>query len=288
LEWVKADEGVGKMQISILSGKGGTGKTTVAVNLAIITGWRYVDCDVEEPNGVIFLNPEVVAREDVAIPVPNIDNKKCILCKKCVEICQLNALAMVKDQVLFFDKLCHGCGACMLVCPEKAISEKDRTIGIIEEGKGQGIECIRGVLNLGEPMSGPIIRKIKKKITQGNSFIDCSPGSSCNVVKAIEGSDYAILVTEPTEFGLHDLKVAVSLVRKMSIPFGLVLNRADKYHKIIADYCQKENISMLGAIPFDKKAAMMYSEGQLLIKDRYYRQLFAEISDNLKEVTKCS
>ncbi len=288
MEWVKADEGVGKMQISILSGKGGTGKTTVAVNLAAITGWRYVDCDVEEPNGFIFLNPGVVAREDVAIPVPNINKEKCILCKRCVEICQFNALAMVKDQVLFFEKLCHGCGACMLVCPEEAISEKDRTIGIIEEGKGQGIECIQGVLNLGEPMSGPIIRKIKKKITQGNSLIDCSPGSSCNVVKAIEGSDYAILVTEPTEFGLHDLRVAVGLVRKMSIPFGLILNREDKYQKIIEDYCQKENIRMLGAIPFDKKAAMMYSEGKLLIKDRYYRQLFEEISDNLKEVTKCS
>lgn len=276
------------MQISILSGKGGTGKTTVAVNLAAVTGWRYVDCDVEEPNGFIFLKPEISARDDVAIPVPDINKEKCILCKKCVDICQFNALGMAKDQVLFFDKLCHGCGACMLVCPEHAISEKDRNIGMIEEGIGQGISCIQGVLNLSEPMSGPIIRKIKKRITQGISLIDCAPGSSCTVVKSIEGSDYAVLVTEPTEFGLHDLKIAVGLVRKMGVPFGLILNRADKYHKLIANYCQEEHIRMLGVIPFDKKAAMMYSEGQLLIKDKYYRQLFEEISRNLKEVVKCS
>ncbi len=194
----------------------------------------------------------------MAIPVPEFNKEKCILCRKCVEICQFHAMGMAKDQVLFFDKLCHGCGACMLVCPADAISERDRIIGKIEEGIGQGIPCIQGVLNLGEPMSGPIIRKMKEKIAAGNSLIDCSPGSSCNVVKAVEASDYAILVTEPTEFGLHDLKIAVGLVRKMGIPFGLILNRADKYHKLIAEYCQKENIRMLGVIPFDKKAAMMY------------------------------
>lgn len=289
-------EGDGKMQVSILSGKGGTGKTTVAVNLAAVTGWHYVDCDVEEPNGFIFLKPKVTARGDVAILVPDINKEKCILCKKCVDICQFHALGMAKDQVLFFEKLCHGCGACQLVCPEDAISERGRTIGIIEEGvcetgTGQGIKCIQGVLNLGEPMSGPIIRKIKQRITQdiqGTYLVDCSPGSSCNVVKAIEESEYAILVTEPTEFGLHDLKIAVGLVRKMGIPFGLILNRADKYHRLIDDYCQKENISMLGVIPFDKKAAMMYSEGQLLIKDQYYRRMFEEIGENLKEAIKCS
>lgn len=276
------------MQVSILSGKGGTGKTTVAVNLAAVTGWRYVDCDVEEPNGFIFLKPQVVKQKEVAIPVPHINKEKCILCKKCVEICQFHALGMAKDQVLVFEKLCHGCGACTLICPEDAILEVDRNIGKIEEGKGEGIECIQGVLNIGEPMSGPVIRDIKKTITAGNSLIDCSPGSSCSVVKAIEGSDYALLVTEPTEFGLHDLRIAVGLVRKMEIPFGLILNRADKYHAMITDYCQKENIPLLGVIPFDKKAAMMYSEGQLLIKDKYYRQLFEEIGQNLREVVMCS
>jgi len=276
------------MQVSILSGKGGTGKTTVAVNLAAITGWRYVDCDVEEPNGFIFLKPEIMNQKEVSIQVPDINKEKCILCKKCVEICQFNALGMAKDRVVFFEKLCHGCGACSLICPEGAVSERDRNVGKIEEGKGKGIECIQGVLNIGEPMSGPVIRDIKEMIGKGNSLIDCSPGSSCSVVKAIEGTDYAILVTEPTEFGLHDLRIAVGLVRKMGIPFGLILNRADRYHTMITDYCQRENIRLLGVIPYDKKAAMMYSEGQLLIKDRYYRRLFEEIGQNLREVVMCS
>lgn len=276
------------MQISILSGKGGTGKTTVAVNLAAVTGWRYVDCDVEEPNGFIFLKPEITAQKEVTVPVPHFLKEKCKLCRKCVEICQFHALGMAKVQVLIFEKLCHGCGACMMICPEGAISEKPRCIGKIEMGTSKNIECIQGVLNIGEPMSGPVIRDIKKMTTEGNSLIDCSPGSSCSVVKAIEGSDYALLVTEATEFGLHDLKIAVGLVRKMSIPFGIILNRADKYHGLIADYCQRENIRLLGVIPFDKKAAMMYSEGQLLIKDKYYRQLFEEIAQNLKGVVMCS
>ncbi|MEL7566720.1 MAG: ATP-binding protein [Dehalobacterium sp.] len=276
------------MQVSILSGKGGTGKTTIAVNLAAVTGWRYVDCDVEEPNGFIFLKPEILQRQEVSIPVPDINKGKCILCKKCVEICQFHALGMAKDQVMFFEKLCHGCGACGLVCPEGAVSERERNIGKIEEGRGKGIECIQGVLNIGEPMSGPVIRDIKKMIVKGISLVDCAPGSSCSVVKAIEGSDYAILVTEPTEFGLHDLRIAVGLVRKMGIPFGLILNRADKYHTMITNYCQGENIRLLGVIPYDKKAAMLYSEGQLLIKDKYYRRLFEEIGQNLREVIMCS
>lgn len=276
------------MQISILSGKGGTGKTTVAVNLAAVTGWCYADCDVEEPNGFIFLKPEVVNQKEVVIPVPVINKEKCILCKKCVEICQFHALGMAKDRVVFFEKLCHGCGACELICPEKAILERDRIIGKIEEGQGKGVQCIQGVLNIGEPMSGPIISDIKETICQKDSLVDCSPGSSCSVVKAIEGSDYAILVTEPTEFGLHDLKIAVGLVKKMGIPFGLIINRADKYRNLITDYCQSENILLLGVIPFDKKAAMMYSEGQLLIKDPYYKNLFKEIAENLKEAVMCN
>jgi len=276
------------MQVSVLSGKGGTGKTTVATNLAVILGWRYIDCDVEEPNGFIFLKPEINETWNVDVPVPEIDQEKCILCKKCADICQFHALGMAKENVLVFEKLCHGCGACTLVCPAGAISERGRTIGRIDQGKNGPLECLQGVLNVGEPMSGPIISQLKKITDSGSSIIDCSPGSSCSVVKAIEGSDYAVLVTEPTEFGLHDLKIAVELVRKMQIPFGLIINRADRYNSLITDYCSRERIPLIGVIPFEKKAARLYSEGRLLIDDLKYRSLFEEIGEELKGVMGCS
>ncbi len=249
------------MQISVLSGKGGTGKTTLAVNLAAVMGWHYVDCDVEEPNGFIFLKPEISETKDVTIPVPVFDRSKCTLCKKCVDICQFHALGMAKNRVLVFEKLCHGCGACTLVCPEGAISEKDRMIGKVERGRGQGIDCLQGVLNVGEPMAGPIIRDLKKSLSEGNFLIDCSPGSSCNVVKAIEGSQFALLVTEPTEFGLHDLKIAVGLVRKMAIPFGLIINRADQYNRLITNYCRQETISVASFLLRKKRPKCMQRDG---------------------------
>lgn len=276
------------MKISVLSGKGGTGKTTIATNLAMLLGWRYVDCDVEEPNGFIFLNPRIMETLEVKVPVPVIEQEKCILCKKCVEICQFHALGMAKDRVLVFEKLCHGCGACVLVCPTEAISETGRVIGKIDRGRNDKIECLRGVLNIGEPMSPPLIGALKKLIEQSNSILDCSPGSSCSVVKAIEGSDYALLVTEPTEFGLHDLKIAVSLVKRMEIPFGMIINRADQHNNLITNYCTQEGIPLIGIIPFEKEAARIYSEGRLLISKERYRQLFQDIINNLAEVMKCN
>ena len=272
------------MQIAILSGKGGTGKTTVSTNLAKVMGCRYVDCDVEEPNGAIFLKPNITETRDIQIPIPIIDEEKCTGCKKCVDICQFNALALVKQNVMLFEKLCHGCGACTIICPVSAISEQGRSVGKIDIGKYEDNEFFSGTLNISEPMAGPIISQLKHLIDDNPTIIDCSPGSSCNVVKAVQDADYAILVTEPTAFGLHDLKIAVELVRKMSIPFGIIINRVSEDDNLISRYCDNENITILGTIPFDRKIAVLYSYGSLLIEDKTYKQIFEDISANLQGV----
>ncbi|WP_129599715.1 ATP-binding protein [Anaerophilus nitritogenes] len=276
------------MKIAVLSGKGGTGKTTVSVNLAKAMGWSYIDCDVEEPNGFIFLKPNISKKMDVSILVPKIDEQKCIHCNKCVDICQFNALAGTNNGVLFFEKLCHGCGACTLICPVGAIEEVDRVIGKIEVGEDENISCMRGILNIGEPMATPIIKQLKKLNKEEDTIIDCSPGSSCTVVSAIEKIDYAVLVTEPTEFGLHDLKIAIQLMRQMNIPFGVIINRGDHKKDLIDRYCEGENINILGKIPFDKKVAVLYSKGKLLIDDLVYERKFKEIGQKIWEVGSCN
>lgn len=276
------------MQIAVLSGKGGTGKTTVSTNIAKAMGWQYVDCDVEEPNGFIFLNPEITKNEKVSIPVPKINPSKCIGCKKCVKTCQFNALAWVNKDVLLFDKLCHGCGACTLVCRYGAISEEDREIGNIDVGNDGEISCMRGTLDIGEPMAGPIIRKLRKMIGDKNTIIDCAPGSSCTVVASIEGADYALLVTEPTAFGLHDLKIAVELVRNMNIPFGIIINRASDEKDLIEEYCEKEKINIIEKIKFDKDIAVLYSKGMMLVEHDKYKNLFLEIGRKIKEEVSCN
>lgn len=275
------------MQIAVLSGKGGTGKTTVSTNLAKLINVRYIDCDVEEPNGFIFLKPQDIKSKEVSIPVPYVDEDKCIHCKKCVDICQFNALVHT-DRVILFEKLCHGCGACRAVCPTMAIVEKDRPIGKIETGYSDDMECLSGTLNVTEPMAGPIISRLKGMIDDKTTIIDCSPGSSCNVVKPLLGVDYAILVTEPTEFGLHDLKIAVELVRKMKIPFGVIINRMSQEDNATSKYCKDDNINIIGTIPFDRDIAVMYSKGELLINDEKYKKMFTDIMINIEEAIGCS
>lgn len=286
--WVTNMERVNRMKISVLSGKGGTGKTTVATNLVKVMGCKYADCDVEEPNGFIFFKPDILETRDVKIPCPVVNEEKCISCQKCVDICQFNALVHTNKEIMLFEKLCHGCGACSLVCPKNAISEEGRVIGKIDIGKSDDIETIRGILNVGEPMAGPIIGEIKDLLDDKTTILDCSPGTSCNVVKAIIDTDYAILVTEPTAFGLHDLKLAVELVRKMNIPLGVIVNRADKDEVLITSYCKDENIDILGIIPFEKKAAKLYSQGKFLVEEQEYKKIFENIAQRLGEVVACN
>jgi len=255
------------MIISVASGKGGTGKTTVATSLALSWGeGLFLDCDVEEPNAHIFLKPHINERISVGIPVPEVDESKCNFCGKCAEVCEYNAIVVIKKKVLFFPELCHGCGGCSYICPEKAIREVDRAIGVIEKGRSGNIEFIHGVLNVGEPMAPPLIRQVKKHInTSTNGIIDASPGTSCPVVEAVNGSDFCLLVTEPTPFGLHDLKLAVEMVRKLTIPCGVVINCADIGDEEVARYCENEGIPILMTVPWDRRIAEAYSRGIPLI-----------------------
>ena len=278
------------MIISIASGKGGTGKTTVAINLALALSdsqsLKFLDCDVEEPNAYFFLKPELSQKIPVSIPVPEINEKKCDFCGKCAEICEYNALAVLKDTVLVFAELCHGCGGCTLLCPKKAITEKDRQIGIMEIGSIGRITFIHGKLNIGEAMSPPLIREVKKQIKPSETvIIDAPPGTSCPVIESVKGSDFSLLVTEPTPFGLNDLKLAVETLKQMKIPHGVVLNRAGVGDNKVKNYCNRENIPILMEIPMDRKIAEAYSEGKSIIETMpEYKQKFLALYKKIKNL----
>lgn len=272
------------MNIAVLSGKGGTGKTTVSTNLALALGANYIDCDVEEPNGFLFLKPKLDKEEAVMVEYPIIDLDKCTGCGACVQACQFNALAKVKDNIMVFEKLCHGCGACGISCKYDAITYNKRQTGKIERGKIRDINCSRGILNISEPMAVPVIRELLSGLSQGVNLIDCPPGTSCNVVNSLKYANGAILVTEPSEFGLHDLKMAVELVKMYNIPFGIVINKDDRKDNIVKKYCDKENIELIGTIPYDKETAVLYSKGEILYDDLSHKKVFDKISERVKEV----
>ena len=277
------------MVISVASGKGGTGKTTVAVNLALsIPNVQLLDCDVEEPNAHIFIKPAIKSKVPVSIPVPEIDKSKCNFCGKCQKVCAYNAIAVLKKDVLVFKELCHGCGACAYLCPEKAIREVQRVIGIVEIGAKGDLQFAHGKLNIGEAMAPPLIRAVKKYINPTRTvIIDAPPGTSCPVIESIKGSDFCILVTEPTPFGLNDLILAVEVVRKIKIPFGVIINRSDLGNKETENYCEKEKIPILMKIPFKKEIAMAYSKGNIIVEalpeyKKEFQELFGEIKRRCK------
>lgn len=270
------------MEISILSGKGGTGKTTLSTNLAYLLEYNYFDLDVEEPNGHIFLKPTINKKVDSGVLIPKINHDRCVLCGECAKDCQFNALVNTQKEIMVFEDLCHGCGTCSISCKYDAITEQFKKIGEIHLGTFNNNQFVKGLLDLNQPLSVPVIKKAKEFInSNNNNIIDAPPGSSCSVIESVEDSDYAILITEPSNFGLHDLKMVVSVIREFEIPFGVVINRSNEYDYIITDYLAEESIELIGKIPYSKKAANLYSKGELLVKDAELKPYFEKIADDV-------
>jgi MinD superfamily P-loop ATPase len=251
------------MIVSVASGKGGTGKTSVAVNMALsIDNAQLLDCDVEEPNAHLFLNPKISQTQAVTVSVPIVNEKLCDRCEKCADFCQYNALFVGSNKVLVFPDLCHSCGGCALVCPKEAISEHQHKIGTLKIGSSDDLDLVYGELEVGEPMAVPIIREVKRHIGKDkNVILDSPPGTSCPVIQTVKDSDFCILVTEPTPFGLHDLKIMIQVLENMKIRSGVVINRAGVGDNRVYDYCREKGIPILLEIPYKRKIAELYSRG---------------------------
>lgn len=275
------------MKIAVLSGKGGTGKTLVSVNLASSTGGAtYIDCDVEEPNGHLFFKPQDIKSEEISIKIPLIDNNLCNGCRKCVDFCKFNALAYIKDNLIIFDEICHSCGGCVLVCPENALSEKDKKIGEIQRGVSGEVNVSTGVLNTGEASGIPIIKGLLNNTNENSefTFIDCPPGSACIVMESIKDADYCLLVAEPTLFGVHNLNMVYELVKLFDKPHGVLLNKCLDGENPAEEFCIKNGIKILGKIPYDKELGLLNSNAQIAVREnKDYLSMFSSI---LKRVTK--
>jgi MinD superfamily P-loop ATPase len=246
---------------------------------------RFLDCDVEEPNAHLFIHPDFERNETITTPVPLVDENKCTLCGKCAEICQFKAIVVIGETVLPFPELCHSCGGCMEVCPEGAITETGRDLGVIEAGHRNGLEFFHGRLRVGEAMSPPLIREVRTYAhTNTLTIIDAPPGTSCPVIAAMKGADFILLVTEPTPFGLHDLKLAVGAVKILGIPCGLVINRADMGDDQVMAYAKEEGVPVLMEIPFDRRIAEVYSMGEVLVEVMpEWKEKFLDLYDRIQE-----
>jgi len=276
------------MILSVASGKGGTGKTLVATSLALYLEGQMpvqlLDCDVEEPNAHILLRPEIESSQPVTVPVPVVDKEKCTYCGLCSEACVYNAIAVAGRTVLVFRELCHGCGTCSYVCPEKAISGSRREVGVIESGHAGEVQFAHGRLNVGEAMAVPVIRAVEKLADpKATVILDAPPGTSCPVVETVRGSDFCLLVTEPTPFGLSDLTIAVEVAREIGVPFGVVINRDGLGDDGVERYCAQEGIPVLMRIPFDRRIAEAYCRGETLAArvppwQQSFRELFEAVT----------
>jgi len=251
------------MIVSVASGKGGTGKTSVAVNMALSIGnVQLLDCDVEEPNAYLLLHPEMTKKEAVYTLIPKVDRILCNTCGECTKFCQFNAIFVASENILVFPDLCSSCGGCAIVCPRKAITWEKHKIGTLNFGATDGVAIVYGELKVGKPMAVPVIKAVKKQIKEGgNVILDSPPGTSCPFVETVSGSDFCLLVTEPTPFGLHDLKIAVEVLRKVGVPFGVVVNRVGVGDEKVFEYCEKEGIRILMEIPYERRIAELYSKG---------------------------
>lgn len=287
------------MNIAVLSGKGGTGKTLLSVNMAAASeSATYIDCDVEEPNGYLFFKPEEIVEENVSVKIPEVNKELCSGCRKCVDFCKFNALAFIKKAPIVFGDICHSCGGCSLLCPENAITEKDKVIGKIEKGKSQGIDVYTGILNTGEVSGVPIIEKLleenRKSSSNGEvsnnieeneklSIIDCPPGSACIVMESIKDADFCVLVAEPTAFGAHNLEMVYELVSLFGKPFGVVLNKCLDGENPSEEFCKEKGIKILGRVPFEKELGELNSNAKIAAREsERYNKLFKNILETVK------
>lgn len=272
------------MKIACLSGKGGTGKTLVAVNLAFAAGnCTYVDCDVEEPNGRLFLKAENVKTESVNTLLPEFHADSCIGCKKCVEFCRFHALMYVREKPMVFAEVCHSCGGCMLVCPEGAITEREKPVGRIETGSYGAIKVVTGILNPAEASGVPVIRRALGQAGE-MAVIDCPPGSACSVMESVMDADYCLLVTEPTAFGFHNFRMVYELVTLLGKPCGVIMNRVNEPYEPLDRFCEEMRLPVLGRIPYHAGIAAMAAEGQIVAeKDAGLRDLFCGVLSRIED-----
>ena len=279
------------MIFAVASGKGGTGKTTVATSLALSLSSEghqvfFLDCDVEAPNAHLFLETTFEAQKEVHLLIPKVDESLCSGCGKCAEVCQYHAIVVISGKTLVFPEMCHGCGSCALICTEKAITETPKTLGLLEAGPTpSGIHFARGLLNVGEPLAVPVIHQLKKwqhMDLHEMVIVDSPPGASCPVVASLRGADFVLLVTEPTPFGLHDLKLAVDLTREVNCPAGVIINRDGIGDTGVETFCQEVGLPILMRIPFDREIGEWIARGQSLVEIRpeylkQFRQMAARI-----------
>lgn len=269
------------VKIAVLSGKGGTGKTLVSVNLASVAiKSNYIDCDIEEPNGHLFFKPDDIQSEEISIKIPFVDKTLCNGCRKCIDFCKFNALTYIYNRWVIFDEVCHSCGGCVLLCPEKALSEKEKIIGVIQRGVSDDVTVTTGILNTGEASGIPIIKKLLSysKEVENFTFIDCPPGAACITMESIKDADYCIMVAEPTLFGVHNLNMVYELVNLFGKPHGVVLNKCQDGKNPAEQFCIEKNIKILGKIPFEDELGKLNSNALIAVRENEkYKKIFTDL-----------